>query len=174
MKAILSVFIIGLVLTTTGCRTTSVTPVSGSSTKKLDRTANVYITTPNDGNYGKEEYRGSGSEVTSALQAAFTRYANDVIVGGAVDSTSDAIDAAKRKGCQYSVIPKINHWEDRATEWSGIRDKLVVYIKVVSVEDAAEVTSVEVSGKSSWFTFGGDHPQDLLKSPIQQFVKTLY
>lgn len=166
--------IVGLAFIVIGCRTTTVTPVSTSPAKKVDRGAAVYIVTPRDGNYGKEEYPGSGKEVATALQGAFVRYADEVIIGGELDSTSDAIEAAKLKKCQYLVIPKITHWEDRATEWSGIRDKLVIFIKVVSVEDGVEVRSVEVSGKSSWFTFGGDHPQDLLGSPIQQFVKTLF
>lgn len=174
MKNNLLAILIVIAVTVVGCRTTTVTPVSTAPAKKLNRGAVVYIVTPRDGNYGTEQYQGSGNEVATALQAAFVRYADDVIVGGSVDSVSDAIEAAKLKKCQYAVIPKITHWEDRATEWSGIRDKLVIFIKVVSVEDGTEVRSVEVSGNSSWFTFGGDHPQDLIKSPIQKFVASLF
>ena len=174
MKNPLLAIIIVLAVTVVGCRTTTVTPVSTVTTKTLTRGSVVYIVTPSDGSYGKEQYSGSGKAVATAFQGAFVRYADDVIIGATTDSATDAIAAARLKKCQYLVIPKITHWEDRATEWSGIRDKLVIFIKVISVEDGAEVRSVEVSGKSSWFTFGGDHPQDLIKSPIQKFVASLY
>jgi hypothetical protein len=31
-----------------------------------------------------------------------------------------------------------------------------------------------VSGKSSWWTFGGDRPEDMLTEPINEFVGGLF
>jgi len=36
------------------------------------------------------------------------------------------------------------------------------------------VANSSFTGKSSWFTFGGDHPQDLLAKPADEFVRGLY
>jgi hypothetical protein len=164
----------GMMIAVVGCRTTTVTPASTSTGKKMNRGAKIYITTPRDGSYGREKYPGSGSEVATALEAAFAPYAEDVMVGEQKESTSDAIEVARLKKCQYLVIPKIAQWEERATEWSGKRDKLGLFIRVISVVEGTEVTSAEISGKSSWFTFGGDHPQDLLRSPTREFVGSLF
>ena len=174
MKNYTLTFLISLILASVGCKTTTVTPISTLATKKMDRGAKVYVTIPCDGSYGNEKYPGSGNDVAAALEAAFARYDVSVAIGEQTDAASEAIGAAKLKECQYLVIPKIIHWEDRATEWSGVRDKMGLFIKVVLVKDGSEVRSAEISGKSSWFTFGGDHPQDLLKAPIQQFIGSLF
>ena len=74
----------------------------------------------------------------------------------------------------YFVDPVILHWEDRSTEWSGKSDRLEVQLKIVDVVSRGEIASTVISGKSKWLTFGGDHPQDLLKSPIEGYVESLY
>ncbi len=158
----------------TACQTTTVESASSAPTKKLTRGTSIYVVTPADGSYGGKQYTGSGVAVSSAFEAALSRYADSVIVGERQGSTAEAVAAAKEKKCAYAIIPKITRWEDRATEWSGIRDKMELFVKVVRVEDGAEMASAEVKGKSAWATFGGDHPEDLLKAPVQEFVSSLF
>lgn len=141
---------------------------------KLERNVSVYVVTPRDGSYGDDKYKGSGASVASAFESALLRYAENVLVGGSAETTAEATEAAKAKKCTYLILPKITHWEDRATEWSGIRDKMELFVKVIRVEDGAELHSVEIKGKSSWATFGGDHPQDLLKEPVTEFITALF
>ena len=74
----------------------------------------------------------------------------------------------------YYVIPEILHWEDRATEWSGLPDKIEVKIIVYDGGTGNEVASTLISGQSKWATFGGDHPQDLLPEPLNNYVESLY
>lgn len=174
MKTIPTIFILVAVFSVTGCQTTTVESVSSSPTKKLTRGANVYVVTPTDGSYNGKQYKGSGASVATAFEAALSRYADSVIVGERRDSTADVVAAAKEKKCAYAVIPKISRWEDRATEWSGIRDKMELFVKIVRIEDGAEMVSAEIKGKSGWATFGGDHPEDLLKAPVQEFVAGLF
>jgi hypothetical protein len=52
--------------------------------------------------------------------------------------------------------------EDRATEWSGISDKAEVNISIYDVTIGRRITNATVGGRSPYFTFGGDHPQDIL------------
>jgi hypothetical protein len=80
------------------------------------------------------------------------------------------LEAARAGGHDYLIFPEIKHWEDRATEWSGKSDKIEVRITIIDARTGDLVDSVDVRGKSRWGTFGGDHPQDLLAVPIEDFV----
>ena len=78
------------------------------------------------------------------------------------------------KKFKYLVYPTILHWEDRATEWSGRSDKVEIKVVVVDVLTGNTITGSIIKGSSGLATFGGDHPQDLLPGPVNQFVSTLY
>lgn len=84
------------------------------------------------------------------------------------------MQSSKATNFEYYVIPEILHWEDRATEWSGIPDKIQVKISIYEGKTWKEVASTIISGKSKWATFGGDHPQDLLPEPLNKYVESLY
>jgi len=174
MKPICVFMAMAIAAFTMGCKSTNVSPISMIVASKLDRNASIFITTPHDGNYGPEFYFGSGTSVARAFEAAFIPYTGNVIIGGQTGPMVDALDAARTNSCKYLVFPKITHWEDRATEWSGIPDQIELIVKVVLVENGTDINAVKINGKSSWFTFGGDHPQDLLKEPIEKFVGSLF
>jgi hypothetical protein len=157
-----------------GCETTTVEPVSSGPVKKMLRGSSIYVVTPNDGSFNGRQYQGSGTTVASAFDVALSRFADSVIVGDKRDSTAEVIAVAKEKKCVYAVIPKITRWEDRKTEWSGIRDKMDVFVKIVRVEDGVVMASAEIKGKSGFVTAGGDNPEDLVKAPVQEFVASLF
>jgi Domain of unknown function (DUF4823) len=68
--------------------------------------------------------------------------------------------SAQRSGSGYSIDPKILHWEDRATEWSGKADRVKVSLSLYHF--GSLIGSALVAANSSFFTFGGDHLEDLL------------
>ena len=68
----------------------------------------------------------------------------------------------------------ILHWEDRATQWSGKTDKITIKYSVYDTATGQVLASSVMSASSKWATFGGDHPQDLLPHPTQQFVDKLF
>ncbi|ASV55276.1 hypothetical protein LJPFL01_1913 [Lelliottia jeotgali] len=143
------------------------------NTEQLARNKPVSIATPVDGIYETTTYRGSGSTTAQTTKAAFERYSNEVL---AVPECS-GLECLKDKGKLnegYYVVPQILHWEDRATEWSGIPDKMEVKITVYDAKTSSVISSTILSGKSKWATFGGDHPQDLLPEPINNYVSSLY
>lgn len=76
-------------------------------------------------------------------------------------------------GADYYVVPEILHWEDRATEWSGIPDKVEIKISVFDKRQT-ELASTLISGKSKWVSPGGDHLQDLLAEPLNRCIESLY
>jgi integrase len=84
-----------------------------------------------NGVYGDKLYVGSGKNVSQLLLQAFTKHSINVESGNDYQSFNEAMAFAKSKGYGYLIVPTILEWEDRATECSGIPDK--VSIKVVIV-----------------------------------------
>jgi hypothetical protein len=72
------------------------------------------------------------------------------------------------------VYPTILHWEDRATEWSGIPDRVEIKIEIIGATTGKGLDSAIIKGKSGLATFGGDHPQDLLPKPVEDYVSGLF
>ncbi|MEN0106370.1 MAG: DUF4823 domain-containing protein [Pseudomonas sp.] len=131
----------------------------------------VVIAQPVDGSYDGSAYKASGAMTAAAVRAAFARYSNTVAVSEACANLSCV---RAQGGAGYYVVPEILHWEDRATEWSGIPDRIEVKLAIYGPEGEQPLASTIVSGKSKWATFGGDHPQDLLEKPISNFVQAQY
>lgn len=139
----------------------------------LDRGSPVLIAQPGNGRYGATEYEGSGKAAAAAVQASFEAHSNRVRVVPVCESFG-CLNARDDSGEAYLVVPQILHWEDRATEWSGKPDRIKVKVSVHETGQSDPIASRLMSGKSKWATFGGDKPQDLLHTPISNFVDSLY
>ena len=101
----------------------------------------------------EDVYPNSGKVVARKLVAALTPY----YPGSTVSNTGN--------GSRYLIEPKILHWEDRATEWSGKADRIKVSLPLY--HSGSLVGSALVTANSSWWTFGGDHPEDLIDTPVR-------
>ncbi len=162
-----------IVILATGCASSykynELKPVA----TKLDGTQGVLISTPQDGWYGNNQYRNSGKMTVNALQSAFSKYASrvDVVDFCHGDDCLSGIDTEKYG---YYVKPEILHWEERATEWSGKPDRIEIQLVIFDAATKKEIANSSYTGKSKWATFGGDHPQDLLPEPTNQYVTSLY
>jgi hypothetical protein len=133
----------------------------------------VLISVPENGWYGNTEYKKSGVMTANSIRAAFLKNAAMVDISEACkgDSCLNEIDS---KSYGYYVKPTILHWEERATEWSGKPDRIEIQIVVYDSTTKNEIANTSFTGKSKWATFGGDHPQDLLPEPTNNFVSSLY
>jgi hypothetical protein len=161
MKAI---YIIGLLAFITGC-TSYDTQITKPLPTKLNKDYPVKIYLPENGRYDQINYKNSGQMTADALKTAFKYHASNVtIVTNTMQPGTEA----------YFIKPELLHWEDRATEWSGRRDHITIQITIFDEKTKTLKTSTIIRGASSWFTFGGDHPQDLLQKPINDYVNTLY
>ena len=134
----------------------------------------VVIAVPEDGSYGEKTYRDSGESTAAAVRAAFARYASRTIVVGNCADIACLRLAPEGKTADYLVVPEILHWEDRNTEWSGIKDKIEIKLTVFGRDTDGPLASAVINGKSKWMTFGGDHPQDLLAEPVGAYVTSLF
>ena len=146
----------------------------GGTGGKISPHDSVYIAVSRDGSYGDEAYPGSGIAASQALLSAFSKKARKVEAASSHQEYEDALRFAQEKGYKYLVYPMILHWEDRATEWNALPDKVEIKIQVVDVATDALLDGVVISAKSSLATWGGDHPQDLLPKPVEEFVSSLY
>lgn len=138
---------------------------------KLLSGKSVIIATPTNGRYGNENYQASGEMTASATRAAFARYSNRITVSA---SCSDIDCLKNQQSFDYYVVPEILHWEDRATEWSGLPDRVEIKVAIYDGETFETLASTIFSGKSKLATFGGDHPQDLLQEPLNSYIESLY
>ena len=141
---------------------------------QLAQSDTVFVAVPEDGAYGATTYRGSGQNTAQIIFSAFAKHTQLVKVGRAVQSFDEALASTRQVGTKYLVYPTIFHWEDRATEWSSIPDRVEIKIEVVEASSGDAVASGVIKGKSGLATLGGDHPQDLLPKPTEEFVSSLY
>ena len=155
-----------------GCAATyTKTPVAIANAK-LKPGATIAVATPRNGTYGDKIYTDSGAATANAVKAAFARHAGEITVVPECQSVTCLRE--KAPAASYLAIPEILHWEDRATEWSGKKDKLEIKLSIYAADRNEVVSSTVLSGKSKWATFGGDHPQDLLPEPLTEYVGSLY
>lgn len=141
---------------------------------KLDRNGSAYISTPNDGKYGAILYNSSGNTTAQETANAFSPFLATITIGGSASSIEEALRTARHGSFTYLIYPTILHWEDRATAWSGLRDRLTLKLEIVEIATGRILDSMIIEGQSRWFTFGGDHPEDLLPEPIQAYASSLF
>ena len=160
-------------LITTGCRATYHRTDMKSLATPLDPLGAVVISVPANGKYCDVEYKNSGEMTAAAIRAAFVRHASDVVIKKDC-RTIDCVRNLESGKFKYYVQPTILHWEERATEWSGKPDRINIQIIIYDVTSGMQIGNSSYTGRSKWATLGGDHPQDLLPDPTQQFVDSLY
>lgn len=143
----------------------------------IDPKSAILVAVPEDGHFEAKRYEGSGKETANAIAMAFARHGNRVDVLKQPVGASDQLAAAREGKFDYLVVPEILHWEDRATEWSGKRDKIDIQIRTIVVGTGDQLTLGSIAGQSrygSLFSGGGDVPQDLLAVPVKAYVDWLY
>jgi len=141
----------------------------------LDKNASFYVTLREGGQYDGTVYPNSAAATAQAPRTALLIHVDKVVVGTTKgEDTASAIAQAKQQGLTNVVQAIILNWEDRATEWSGIPDKITLKMAIYNVQTGATVSSTVTSASSKWGTLGGDHPQDLLPEPTKRFVDPLF
>lgn len=155
-----------------GCQHATITPPSTVFVQPLHPSARVYIAAPRDAGSGPKQYTGSGDAVALALEAAFCRNGGSTAIGAPAATAADAVSMARDRECDIVVWPQIAPAEGQAG--SVVNDNLVLSVQVFRAADGLEISRTEIAGEASWFTFGGDHPHDLLRGPIDTFVNRLF
>lgn len=155
------------------CRTVSnVQSLSNSTNIKLDRAIPVMILYSEDGAFGNEVYNGSGSIISNLLLRNFALYAENVFDLPNIHSLSE-LKATSNINNAYYVIPQILHWEERATEWSGIPSRISLKINIYD-KSLNRLSGIILEGKSASMTLVRKSPDKLIEEDIQEYIQSLY
>lgn len=157
----------------TGC-VTSYEQSGAFQNQKLDRAGSVFVTVPEDGHYKKINYPRSGLMTGNVVNTAFLPYFKRLQLAETNISEDEAFARAGAGNFTYLIEPTILHWEDRATEWSDLPDRITISLKIFDVKSRDPIAGVLIKGRSSWWTFGGDKPEDLLPKPISDYAASLF
>jgi len=117
----------------------------------------ISVAIPIDGEFSGEKYPQSGYGVARRLVSSLLPY----FPGSAVGVSNS----------EYHIIPELLHWENRATEWSGKPDRVKVSLPLYRGQQL--IGSALVKAKSSWWTLGGDRPEDLIELPFDVYAAGL-
>ena len=145
----------------------------GGPDARIPAGSSVFIGRPADGRYGQTVYYGSGSMTARVLATAFGATVRKVDQSAEVMDRQEGLEQARTRGFDYYAEPKILHWEDRNTAWSGRSDIIIVQVTVLNAMTGDEIDSATIDGKSQWFTFTNEPPEDLLAEPINRYVAEL-
>lgn len=163
-----------LIFAVSGCSSKYKVDAVEAPKQSISTEKRFYITLANNGSYGNRHYKNSGRQTSEAVLAALAVHGADGEIGESLEKIDAALAAARTGKFDYVFVPQVLHWEDRATEWSSLPDRITIRYVVYDAQSGKEVASTTIRGSSKWATFGGDHPQDLLPKPTEQFVKTLF
>lgn len=166
----------GLLLLVMGCSHTYQVsrPVAEPPPARLRADATAYVRLPDNGSFREKTYEDSGPQTAAAVADALEGRVAGVVIADRVQGFEEALAAARAGGSDYLVYPEIKHWEERATEWSGMPDQIEVRITVFDAASGRLLDAVDIVGRSRWGTLGGDHPQELLPEPIEDYFAGLF
>ena len=171
MRALTTLFLALFIL---GCEHTYEVQRTNVGTEKLKSSGSAYVALPNDGRFEQTLYHGSGKKLANAILIAFSPYLKTVVIGEKIERLDQALKTAGNGNHTYLIYPEILHWEDRATEWSGKQDRIIVKVTLTNVATGETLDSGIIKGTSKWGTWGGDHPEDLLAEPLNNYAVSLF
>lgn len=134
----------------------------------------MYVAIPPDARHKDEISFNSGTATASVIRDTFDRHVRRAYIGRHVETFDEALLTARRAKCDYLIYPAILRWADHATEFSGIRDRIELQIRIVDVATGETVHGIHLKGASRWMTDGGDKPKDLLIEPVEKYVASLF
>jgi hypothetical protein len=169
---VLSVLLMNALVTVSGAEHSFDQHVS--TQRPLDPAKNYYVTIPENGRFKHILYHESGKKTALKLGYGLSKYTNNVEIADEYQTEEAALSLARGHNYHYLLMPEILHWEDRATEWSGKRDRITISIIIYDVASGDKLDRVTFSAWGTWFTLGGVHPEDLLLPPIEEFVDSLF
>ncbi|HEX8592464.1 MAG TPA: DUF4823 domain-containing protein [Pseudomonas sp.] len=151
---------LGFIFALTGCADSHNCTPQQNGSARIAANDRILISTPVDGEYGTHGYTGSGRNTAKIIYNATSAKSRLVLIGSVTENFEDAVSQAQRADQDILIFPTILHWEDRATEWSMIPDKVEVKLDVVNVRTGDVISSGVINGSSGLATLGGEHPQD--------------
>jgi hypothetical protein len=130
------------------------------------------LVTPASGVYNNTVYPSSGPDVIAALTKELQRYTQSVAIIP-VPVTIEQIFPQDLERTDYVIIPQILHWEDRATGWSFIPDRIEVRFDIFD-NQRRFIDSYLIQGRSAYIVWVSKQPNSLLAKPIRKMLTELF
>jgi hypothetical protein len=163
-----------LLLASAGCKNTYKETSTFKSPPVILPEDRVFVAMPFDALFKGKVMFKSGKNTAVSIADAFGRYGKAVFVSKQPQGLTESMESAKSVRAQYLVYPTLLKWEDRSTEWSGRRDRLLLRLDLIDMSSGQTVYSRTITGRGKWMTEGGDTPTDLLDEPVELFANDLY
>jgi hypothetical protein len=155
------------------CAYASIRPGTGGQVAGPEHAAQVGIAVPADGTFAGRICTGTGRFVAErTLTAVREKFPLAQLVEG--DNERAALAGAKEQGVDFLVAPRILHWEDRNTPWSGIRDKVRVELRLLKTDPVELISSVRFESRSNSITLIDGKPEGLLDDDFDEAVLPLF
>ena len=153
---LLRMFLLTAAVSLMGCL--SAQTVSATKRIRIPSNARIVIEQPPDAMDNDEPYKGSGQKLANQLKGALLSHFASVEIGSGGNA-------------DWVIKPSILNWDDRETEWSGKPDRIRVALQVYHGRQTVGASIIEA--KSSYWTLGGDHPEELLAKPFAEFAQSV-
>lgn len=132
----------------------------------------ILIVTPEDGKFEEDIYFDSAKELIQVLTKQLQHYTTNIsFIPNTV--TINDINDSQLQQFDYVIIPKILHWEDRATGWSFRPDRIKIHFDIFD-NQRNSINSVDITGKSASLVWVQKTPKSLLPKPISKMLKELF
>ena len=139
----------------------------------LNKDVSLLVVCGNVASYDNKTYPNSGKNIARRVQGAFSKYLQEVEVNINQLTLQEALHETKKSKLDCLIYINIIHWEDRATEWSGIRDSAEIQLSIYDSRTKEKTGRYIISGQGTWWTFGGYHPQDIFKNVLDKLASDL-
>lgn len=116
--------------------------------------------------------QNSGEHVSTVIKNQLKPYTRKVLIVSKKHYLDDFTDE-DLKNVDYVIIPELYKWEDHATFWSGIPDKIEFSIEIYDPERNL-LKSAQIKGKSTAFAMGTNDPSELFEKPVKEILKKFF
>lgn len=171
MRILLIVF---AALMLSGCAGVQYDRLSKEQKPTLDPAGSAYILVPDNAMYFTKECLGSGKATGGVIYSNFSKHLKHVEMAPEGEKLEDGLKKAKDSGFTYLVDSKILRWEDHVTEWNGQMDQIELQMDIHDIQLSRLIDSVKFIGHGTWSTWGGYHPQHILKKTMPEYVDSLF
>lgn len=141
------------------------------NTIKMERGKSVLLTTVANGYYKDKEYKRSGKKTADVLTKKLRPYVDSLDTTPA--KSFSKIDSNVLLDYDYIICPEIYHWEDRATSFSSLPDKIILGITVYD-NTGNVLNHIEIKAESSRVEFFANDPIDLIDEALDMYIRQLF
>jgi hypothetical protein len=140
------------------------------------QSSSVCILIPPDASFEGEQYPGSGREIGEVVRRSLdTLGRTSFLVSYPKEG---ALISCLERGASFQIEPKVLHYEDRFTGWSGKPDRIELKLMLSALKNTENQRSTYFEARSdvthsAFFEWGNAKPTDLLKDDFTHAIRKL-